>query len=103
MRPRPELLQRLEALGLADDADDLGQPTVVMTEALPWEGKLEGYRSLILKKCKEAFLNGFFEFEPLSVLSHREALFGKDIELASAFDLWWTAEEVETVEIETAW
>jgi hypothetical protein len=103
MRPRPELLQRLRSLDLVDDIDFLSQPTVVMTEALLYEGKLEGYRALILKQCKEAFLSNFFEFTPLSELTHREALLGKDVPLAEAFDLWWIAEEVETIEIKTTW
>ena len=103
IRPRPELATRLEAIGLTDDADFLCQSTVVMTEALPFEGKLEGYRALILKKCKEAFLSELFGYFPLSELAHREALLGKDRSLAEAFELWWSAEEVDTIEIETTW
>lgn len=104
IRPRPELVARLKAIGLdSDDTEFLCQSTVVMTEALPYEGKLEGFRALILKKCKEAFLNELFAFAPLSELAHREALFGKDSQLADAFELWWLAEEVETIEIQTTW
>jgi hypothetical protein len=103
VRARPELSPRLSELGLADDIEFLSQPIVVMTEAVPFEGKLEGYRSLILRKCKEAFIADFLEFFPLSEVAHREALLGKDVALADAFDLWWIAEEVETIEIPTTW
>ncbi len=103
MRPRPQLAHRMETLGLAEDFDFIGQPVVVMTETLPFEGKLEGYRALILRRCKEAFLQEFFEDGPLSDLSLRETLLGEDLVLAEAFDLWWTAEEVETLEIKTTW
>jgi hypothetical protein len=103
VRPRPELAARLEALGLADDIEFLGQQTVVMTESLPFEGKLEGFRALVLRRCKEAFLAELFEFLPLSEAAHREALLGKGIALVDAFDLWWSAEEAETIEIPTTW
>ena len=103
IRPRPELAERLATMGLVDDFDLLGQQTVVMTEAVAYEAKLEGYRALILSKCKEAFLKELFEFLPLSDQANREALLGSSSSLAEAFDLWWTAEEVETIEIETSW
>lgn len=103
IRPRPELSQRLEALELSEDLDFLGQPTVVMTEPLPFEGKLEGYRRLILRKCKEAFLQELLEFEPLATESHRIALLSAETPLEQSFDQWWTAEEVDTLEIATTW
>ncbi len=103
VRPKENLAQRLESIGMADDVDALCQPTVVMTEALPFEGKLEGYRKLILKRCKEAFVEAFFQDGPLSETSQREALLGNTITLEGFFDLWWTAEEVDTIEIQTTW
>jgi hypothetical protein len=103
IRPRPELSSRLQALGLSEDVEFLGQQTVVMTAPLPYEGKIEGYRTLILRKCKEAFLQDLIEYEPLTDSSRREALLGKDIELEEAFDRWWVAEEVEAIEIMTTW
>ncbi len=103
VRPRPGLVQRLESLGMADELDFLGQPTVVTTELLPFEGKLEGYRALILKRCKEAFVGAFIDCGSLSDQSRREALFGKDVPLTEVFDLFWKAEEVETIEIQTTW
>jgi hypothetical protein len=103
IRARPELAEKLAAIGLADDFDLLGQQTVVMTQAVGFEAKLEGRRELILARCKEAFLNDLFEFFPLSHQSNRQALLGEGLSLAKAFDLWWSAEEVETIEIETSW
>ena len=103
VRPRENLAQSLESIGMANDVDALCQATVVMTEALPFEGKLEGYRKLILKSCKVAFVEAFFQDGPLSDTSQREALLGKSITLAESFDLWWTAEEVDTIEIQTTW
>lgn len=88
---------------MVDDIDYLCQPTIVMTEALPFEGKLEGYRALILEKCKEAFLEAFFRDGLFSDASQRDALLGQGISLNESFDLWWTAEEVETIEIQTTW
>ena len=103
VRPRPDLAQRLKSIGMADDIDVLGQHTVVMTESLPFEGRLEGYRILLLKKCKEAFLEAFIEDGPLSEILQREALLGKGLSLTESFDLWWTAEEIEIIEILTTW
>lgn len=103
IRPLPALFERLISLGLAEDAEFLAPPTVVMTEMLPFEGGLEGYRSLILNKCKEAFLNGLLEYEPLSDSSYRNRLLGEDLTLADCFDIWWAAEEVETIEIKRTW
>lgn len=88
---------------MADDLDFLGQPTVVMTESLPFEGKLEGYRALILGRCKEVFLDALLQDGPLSNLAQRETLLGQGTSLSAAFDLWWTAEEIDTMEIETTW
>jgi hypothetical protein len=103
IRPKLELSQRLASIGLEDDFEFLGNPKVVMTEALPYEEKLEGFRTTILKFCKEAFINDLCEFMPLSELEHREALFGKNASLTEAFDHGWVAEEVDTIEIKTTW
>lgn len=66
-------------------------------------GGLEDYRSLILKKCKEAFLSDLLEFEQLSILSLREGMLGKCGDLSETFGRWWVAEEVETIEIKRSW
>ena len=55
IRPRPELAEQLATMGLADDLDFFGQQTVVMTEALAFEAKLEGFRALILSKLRKPF------------------------------------------------
>lgn len=98
--PRPELAHRLAAFGLSDALEFLGSPTVVMTEAVPFEGKLEGYRSVILRKCKEAFLSALFESLGADLC---EVLLGDNAAPADAFDLWWIAEEAEAIEIPTTW
>jgi hypothetical protein len=103
VRPRPELSSRLEVLGLSDDIYFLAQQSVVMTTPLPYEDKIEGYRELILRKCKEAFLQDLMEYEPLADAGYCEALLGSGIALDEAFDRWWTAEEIETLEIATTW
>ena len=103
VRPRLELAERLAAIGLSDDYDLLGQPTVVMTKPVPFEEALEGNRSRVLTLCKESFLRDLLEFPPLSEPTSRSALLGDGLALAESFDLWWNAEEVETIEIETAW
>lgn len=75
VRPKENLAQRLESIGMAVDVDALCQPTVVMTEALPFEGKLEGYRKLILKRCKEAFVEVSFNTDHCQTLrSERPSL-----------------------------
>jgi len=103
VRPKPELANRLESIGMADAAEFLTEAKVVMSDALPFEGKLEGWRSLVLTRCKEAFLNALFEDGPLSEHPAREMLFGKDVSGAPAFDQWWIAEEIDVIEIDTTW
>jgi hypothetical protein len=103
IRPRAELEAAIHNLGLSEDTEYLMQTVVTMTEALPYEGKLEGFRSLILAKCKEAFLRDLFEYAPLSDNRTRSALLGDFVTTQECFDRWWTAEEIETVEIPTTW
>lgn len=103
IRPRQELIDHLLAAAEPDLIGICEEPTVVMTEPLPFEGKLEGFRSLILKRCKEAFLNNLFDFEPFTDLSQRNVLLGEQSSLVETFDRWWTTEEVDTLEIPTSW
>jgi len=103
VRPKHELAKLLESIGMADAVEFLAEAKVVMTEALPFEGKLEGWRSLILHRCKEAFLNATFEDWPPSDMSRLETLLGKDEEGKLDFDRWWTAAEVDVIEVETSW
>lgn len=103
VRARPELIDRLVEFGASDLIGICGEPSVVMTEPLPYEGKLEGYRSLILKKCKEAYLADLFQFEPFNSVPERSALLGDYPSLSEIFDRWWVAEEADTLEIGTSW
>lgn len=103
VHPRQELIDRLLQVGEADSIGIYGEPSVVMTEPLPYEGKLEGYRSLILSKCKEAYLIDLFQFSPFSDALQRNALLGEYPSLVEVFDKWWVAEEANTLEIETTW
>ncbi len=103
VRPKASLLVQLERLLGKECAESFGDPTVVMTAALPFEGKLEGYRVPILRKCKEAFMQALQEFEPFSNPSSRQEILGAHSSSVAEFDVWWTTEEVETLEIPTSW
>lgn len=103
IRPRRALLDLLALLGHSDFIESCKVPTVVMTEALPFEGKLEGYRTLILKKCKERFLAHELSFLPLSDTELHAKLVGVHSSLVEAFDTWWESEEAESLEIQTDW
>ncbi|RUL79915.1 hypothetical protein [Dyella choica] len=98
VRASSQLLAHLAELGEADLAESLSSPSVVMTEPLRYEGKLEGYRSLILGKCKARFITELSE----SVGERFITLFG-DLPAMALFDAWWLAEEADTVEITTDW
>ena len=102
IRPLPKLLEQLTAQGESDAIGVCG-PTALMTEALPFEGGLEGYRGVILSRCKEAFMAGLLEFDPFSDAQKRDSLLGAYPTLVAAFDAWWTAEEIDTIEISTTW
>jgi hypothetical protein len=104
IRPRAEFTTVLRDSQLgADDVEYLSRPIVSMTELLPYEGKLEGYRALVLKNCKEAFIRELFEYLPLADDEIRHALLGEIVTLEGCFDSWWTAEEIETIEVPTTW
>jgi hypothetical protein len=102
MHPKEALIEKLLSTGETERFGIWG-PTVVMTEALPFEGKLEGYRSLILKKCKVAFLEDLFEYKPFSDAGFQDILVSGEHRLDKVFDCWWTAEEIYTLEIKTDW
>lgn len=104
IRPRSELITALRGSQLEkDDVEFLTRPVVSMTELLPYEGKLESYRVLILRNCKEAFIRDLFEHLPLADDKIRHALLGEIVTIEGCFDRWWTAEEIETIEIPTTW
>ncbi len=103
IRPNQELKAHFLEIEQQDLIDSLLIPTVVMTEALPFEGKLEGYRALIQTKCKEAYLTDLFALESFENLSERQTLPGDQTSLIETFDKWWILEEVDTLEIATTW
>ncbi|MFC5743758.1 hypothetical protein [Dyella tabacisoli] len=98
VRASSQLLARLAEVGEADLAESLSVPTVVMTEPLRYEGKLEGYRSLILGKCKTGFITDLHDL----LGDQFTNLFG-DLPAVAVFDNWWLAEEADAIEIATDW
>lgn len=98
VRASSQLLAHLSAHDETDLAESLSSPSVVMTEPLRYEGKLEGYRSLILGKCKTRFIAELSE----EIGDRFRSLFG-DLPAIALFDTWWLAEEADTVEITTDW
>ncbi|PMQ05147.1 hypothetical protein DyAD56_11245 [Dyella sp. AD56] len=98
VRASSHLLVHLAKHDEADLAESLSLPSVVMTEPLQYEGKLEGHRSLILSKCKSGFIAELSE----QIGDRFTSLFG-DLPAIAVFDAWWLAEEADTVEIATDW
>ncbi|WP_395742125.1 hypothetical protein [Prosthecobacter sp.] len=102
VRSKPELIVQLKELGSKLDADAielLQSPTVVMTEEVPFERDLEGWRVAIMNKCKEAYLRESMDFFPLSALELPEGLLTDMATLTAFFDQWWDAEEADSIEI----
>lgn len=99
VRASNRLLEHLAELGEADLAETFSVPTIVMTQALPYEGKLEGYRSLILSKCKSGFITDLHDF----LGDDRCAALLGDLPAVALFDAWWRAEEADAIEISTDW
>ena len=97
IRPKKELIDHILEIDPAckDDIDYFSMPTVVMTEEVSFEGDLEGWRSYIEDKCKEAYLRENIEDFPLSVMEKPEALL-KDMNILKRFfDKWWITEEAD--------
>jgi hypothetical protein len=102
IRAKPELIAHLIVNGAkldADEIDAMQTPTVVMTEEVPFERDLEGWRPAIKNKCKEAFFHETLEYPPLSLLELPEGLFTNMDILTAFFDRWWNAEEADDIEI----
>lgn len=99
VRASRRLLAHLTELGEGDLAETFANPTVVMTQPLPYEGKIEGHRTLILNKCKSGFVTDLRDFLGEDVCA---AMFG-DLPAAAMFDAWWEAEEADAIEIATDW
>ena len=103
VRSRETLLLRIAEIGDEDLAGSFQMPTVVMTEILPFEGKLEGFRSLIIERCKAEFILSINEFFPFSDKAHHAQFIGQHASVSEAFDIWWSIEEADTIEIKTDW
>jgi hypothetical protein len=102
VRAKPELMAHLPEIGAqleAADIDLLQRPTVVMTEEVPFERDLEGWRRAIENKCKEAYLRETLEYRPLSLLQLPVGLLTDMDILVAFFDRWWEAEEADDIEI----
>ncbi|WP_395752595.1 hypothetical protein [Prosthecobacter sp.] len=102
IRARPELIAHLIVSGANLDAheiDEMRSPTVVMTEEVPFERDIEGWRPAIKNKCKEAFFRETLEYPPLSLLELPEGLLTNMDILTAFFDRWWDAEEAVDIEI----
>ncbi len=102
IRAKPSLIAHLTEIGAKLDVDDINSlqsPTVVMTEEVPFERDLEGWRPAIKNKCKEAFLRETLEYRPLSLLELPEGLLTDMDILTAFFDRWWEAEEADDIEI----
>jgi hypothetical protein len=79
-------------------------PTVVMTEELPFEEHLEGRRTTILIKCKEAFMRELIDdYSPFKSDDERIRIIGEAESLVQLFDNWWETEEADYIQIETNW
>jgi hypothetical protein len=70
-------------------------PTVVMTEEVPFERDIEGWRKGIKNKCKEAYIRENIQDFPLSVMEKPDRLLKEMDILLKFFDNWWIAEEAE--------
>ena len=98
VRPTMQLFAHLQMRREFELAETLSAPTIVMTESLPYEEKLESYRSMILGKCKNRFVSDLREFlgdEFTTLLGDQPAV--------TLFDSWWLAEEADTIELVTDW
>ena len=108
VRPRPGLVELLLSRGKTELSASLAeQPTVVMTEALLYEGKLEGNRQRILAECIEAFMSDLDSQLELPDGELRTLIFGPaDIGpkgRRAIFESWWETVEVGILEIQTTW
>ena len=103
VKPKKELLDKLIELGESSLIEYIVIPQVVMTEELPFEEYLEGWRSKILTLCKQAFLDELlieYQFFPEETFIQ---LFGNETISDKSFDRWWITEEAEYLQIPTNW
>ena len=101
VRARPELLKRVAGLGDSDLREALARPYVVMTEELPFERFLEGWRPVIRRVSKIEFLEEVLErCSPFPSDEFAMQALGGTTPTEELFDRWWTAEEAEYIELE---
>ena len=82
---------------------DIIVPFVVMTDELPYEQYLEGWRKTILEQCKINFVRQFIVEYPWIPEEYWEEIPRVNELSAEAFDLYWEAEEAEYLNIPTTW
>ena len=101
MLAKPELLARTQSLHDEVLVDTLATPHVVMTEELPFEGYLEGWRSQIQVASKLKFLEDLLgEYCPFETDADARRVLGSITVSEELFDKWWIAEEAEYTELE---
>ena len=79
-----------------DELENMSFPVVAMTEEVPFERDLEGWRSAIRSNSKESFLREFVSEYPMEL---REKLSAKRSEGTIKFDDWFVATEAESIEL----
>ena len=103
VKPRQELIDKLRCLDAREVVGDLTVPFVVMTDELPYEKYLEGWRKTILEQCKLNFIKRFILEFPWIPEEYWEEI-PRISELSTeAFDLYWEAEEAHYLNIPTTW
>ena len=103
MRPNESLLEKISLLDDVELLKDINRPQVVMTEELPFEEYLEGWRLKILNICKVTFLKEILLEYPIMNEQTAVELLGSVEPTSELFDQWWEAEEAEYTEIKTNW
>ncbi|WOO40909.1 hypothetical protein [Rubellicoccus peritrichatus] len=101
IRPKEELIDFILKLrpGANENLNYFRIPTAVMTEAVPFEQDLEGWRIPLKNKCKEAYLRENINEFPLCEIEKPEGLLENMDTLICFFDKWWVAEEADHIEI----
>ncbi len=106
IKPRLCLIKKITPFFSSSGLEFVEKPNVVMTEELPFEQHLEGWRAVILKKCKEAFIKEQMEYGIFCELEEKDLgdLLGSTSDMQECFDKWWLAEETaDWIEIPMNW
>lgn len=102
VKPKAILLERLSKYGDDRLTDILSRLHVIMTEELPFEEYLEGWRSQTLMVAKSQYLEELLVSYPaFSSASEAEAIIGGSNPSVELFDQWCVAEEAEYTELPT--